>query len=536
MRSSNGRLVILSCLLCFVTGAAVDAEAAAEMQDVAAADASHTAGAWEDLVRKTQALTEQSRAELARSREQNESLQRLLTETREELSRLREEVKQLRSSVAAARSNGSPVLPAAGIPPVAAGAGNTTVKQAGTEPGVIDRLSRTEDQVDINTAQIKEQSQTKVESDSRFKVRLFGTLLSNTYYNTADTADEAQPTTAQPPVPGSVSGHGNLGSTFRQTILGFAMSGPKVGEARLSASVDFDFFGEFGENDPGNVLGILRMRTASARLDGEKTSFAVGLMSPIFSPLNPNSLAAVYYPPLAESGNIWQWRPQITLERRMAIGEQDRLSFQGGVLLPFSDRIGDTVMEGRAGYESRFAISRRLDADRRLEIGAGGYYHPQGFGFGRKVDSYAVAGDWMIPLTNRLTLSGEAFYGRSITLREESGGDFGDMFTFSGPLNDPATTVRGIRSAGGWTQLQARATPRLEFNAAFGIDDPNNRELLGGEFEPTAWLKNQTFSVNSIYRLRSNFLLSLEYRKMWTNYPDARATGGHVNLAVGYLF
>jgi hypothetical protein len=523
MNSRIGRLIVLSCFLCFPRAVILDAAQAAGEGDASRGPAAQPSRELMDLVRKTQDLAQQSQAELARSREQNEALRLLVEQTREELAKVREELSRLRSSMADARSNGTQTAD-----------GKTRIPgPAVSETGLAARLTRVEDQVDLNTAQIKEQSQTKVESDSRFKVRLFGLLLSNTYFNTAGSSEQPVPTEA--PAPGAGSGR-NLGATLRQTEFGFSMTGPKVGEARLSAAVDFDFFGISGAQYRNSVLGVLRMRTASARLDGARSSIAVGLMAPLVSPLNPDSLAAVYYPALAESGNLWQWRPQIVAERRAPISERSDLTLQGGLMMPFGDRIQDTVLEGRPGYESRLAFGRQLDADRRLQLGVGGYFHPQQFGFGRAVDSYATTSDWLIPLTGRLELSGEAYYGQSITLDKQSGENLADTFALSGPLSEASTRVRGIHSAGGWTQLRAGATSQLDFNFAFGIDDPRNRDVFAGVFTETSILKNQTFSVNAIYRLRSNLLLALEYRRMWTTYTEARAASGQVNLGVGYLF
>jgi hypothetical protein len=42
--------------------------------------------------------------------------------------------------------------------------------------------------------------------------------------------------------------------------------------------------------------------------------------------------------------------------------------------------------------------------------------------------------------------------------------------------------------------------------------------------------------MNSMYRFRSNFLVALEYRRIWTTYADATGRSGHINLAVGYAF
>lgn len=80
------------------------------------------------------------------------------------------------------------------------------------------------------------------------------------------------------------------------------------------------------------------------------------------------------------------------------------------------------------------------------------------------------------------------------------------------------------------------ARPNLDFNFAYGTEDPRNRDLFDGIRSPSTRFKNQAFSANFIYRMRQNFLLSLEYRRHWTDYSAGRRRNDHYNLAVGYSF
>ena len=73
-------------------------------------------------------------------------------------------------------------------------------------------------------------------------------------------------------------------------------------------------------------------------------------------------------------------------------------------------------------------------------------------------------------------------------------------------------------------------------NFAYGQDDPRNRDLFVRQLAATTRLKNQAAFANFIWALRQNFLVSLEYRRMWTNYQSSRQRAGHYNLAVGYTF
>jgi hypothetical protein len=528
------RLIVFVCLLgAAITGVAYGQESEEKTNATAGKLPSGENREMLDLMHRTRELVEQSQVELRRSRERSERLQQMLDETRQDLARLREEMDQLRASMVSSPSAAQPAVP--GTSKERKNAGELSDAATRDDADLATRLTRVEDQVELNAVQIREHAQTKVESESRFKVRLFGTILNNTYFNSSDSSQEAVPTAAPPP--GQSVGR-NLGATLRQTQIGFSMTGPKLGEARLSADIDFDFFGGVGSAYERNVLGALRMRTASVRFDGLKTSLAMGLMTPMISPRNPASLAEVYYPALGESGNLWQWLPQVMVERRTPFHQSSDLLLQAGLILPFGETVNGTGLAGRPGYESRIAYSRKVDDDAPLEIGVGGYFHPWSFGFRRTVDSYAVTGDWLIPLARRLELSGEAFYGRSISLGKQSGEDIADLFSFSGSLQNPLTAVRGNHSTGGWAQLRAKVTAKFDLNAAFGLDDPRNRDIIAGQSYAynDVRLKNQTFSINSIYRFRSNFLVSAEYRRLWTRYRATQTSNNHVNLAIGYNF
>jgi hypothetical protein len=477
------------------------------------------------LMRRLAEITEQARAELKLSREQNDKLAQLLLEAREDLQEMRRELLGLRSERAAVSTKTAEAHRESENPP------------AISSPDALkERLSRVEDQVQVHTAQIREQSQIKVESDSRFGIRLFGMILGNAFYNSGDSSEEAVPTLVPPTSARVANGGRNFGSTFRQSSFGFSLSGPKLGQGTLSADAAFDFYGGAPDAYGSEMLGGLRMRTAHARWEAGNSSLVFGLMEPMISPLSPSSLASLYYPSMSDSGNLWQWRPQFTAERRMAIEPGSSLILQGGIMLPFGETYYGRGLEGKPGYETRVAFVKQANQDHRLEFGMGAYVHPQGFGQGRTVNSYAVTTDWIVPLHPRAELSGEFYYGQSITLGEPAGADVSRVFGFSGPMDSTTTQFRGIHDFGGWSQLKLMPSRRMDFNFAFGIDDPRNNDLFPFNIKTTARFRNRTAMANTIYRLRSNLQLSLEYRNLQTVYPDAKRTNNHYNLAIAYFF
>lgn len=479
-----------------------------------------------ELLQRAQQAAEQAQEEARRAREQNAELQQRLLQNTEELTRLRQTILEFGAQVAALKVEQKPVAEPIAVPVPQASAPQTAAMQA--------ELETLKEQVEVNTAQIKEHAQTKVESDSKYRIKLHGMILANTYLNTNDSSLNDVPLVV-PLTTGSLRKN-NLGASLRQTRLGFTFEGPTLsqalGSARLSAEAEFDFWG----GDTSEVLGSLRILTASARLDWQKTSLIVGQRPPLVSPRNPTSLAAMWFAPLASAGNLWQWRPQIMVEHRVRLADTSELQLQGGLLTPFGSTLQGEVIEGGPGYEARAVWSHSLASETKLEVGFGGYFHRRPFSFGRNVNSYAFTGDWQIPLGKRLTLSGEAFAGRAVSLAEPSGFRNDRLYALTGVLSNPATRIRGVYSTGGWAQLNYKAQPALDFNFAYGQEDPRNQDIFSGQFTSSARLKNQVVAANFIWALRQNFLVSLEYRRLWTTYVTTQQRSGHYNLAFGYTF
>lgn len=481
-----------------------------------------------ELTRRASEAAELARIEARQAREQNEALQRRLEQTERELETLRQAItansQTMTASIAASPTGVSETL-------------------AQTDQKAEERLAKLEEQTEINTAQIKEHAQTKVESGSRLKLRLFGEIIFNTYLNSNESANNDVPTIAFPNSAIAGRKRNNLGATLRQSKIGLAMTGVRLGHARLSAEAEFDFWGGPISRYDGDMLGSLRIRTASARLDWDRTTLEIGQKDPMISPLTPNSLAAVWIAPMALTGNLWQWRPQIMVEHRVRLNESSSVIVQGGLMPNFSDisgvpigTVGGITLEGSPGYEGRIAFRRVLEDERNFEIGFGGYGERKAFSFARRVNSYALTGDWQIPLGSRLTLSGEAYYGQSINLGERSGTSVDRLYAATGNVLNPTSEIRGIHSAGGWAQLNIKATPKLDFNLTAGKDDPNNNDVRFGTIGNFTRFKNQAASVNFIYFLTQNFEVSLEYRRTLTDYAPGRRTNNHFNLAFGYLF
>ncbi len=413
-------------------------------------------------------------------------------------------------------------------------------------PQVDERIGHLEEEQQLLTGKVDEQYQTKLESASKYRIRFSGIALFNLFSNQGTVDNIDVPTLAYKQSYGSSSG--SFGGTLRQSIFGFEVFGPELMGAKTSGSVNFDAGGGFPDISNGVNSPLVRLRTATLRLDWKDTDVVAGQDQLFFQPNSPTSFASLIVPALSYAGDLWAWTPQLHVDHRFALTEKSTLTMQGGILdsltgePPYYQYTWYRQPQGgeasrQPAYAARIAYSHPLFGH-TFTVGAAGYYSRENWGYGRDINGYAALADWSLPLSQKFLLSGSFYRGQAIG---GLGGGIGRSVLYNGPLTDPTTSVIPLNTVGGWTQLKYRATAKLEFNAAFGQDNPFASDV--GTFDdaqsygdPTL-TRNQAVFGNVIYRPRSDVLFSLEYRRLKTfNIYDTNASAGQVNLGMGILF
>ncbi|MGA8763119.1 MAG: hypothetical protein WB562_09665 [Candidatus Sulfotelmatobacter sp.] len=510
-----------------------------EAQQSASAPSSAQSGAvahdLEDQVRELRALVEQMRSENAQSRSEMQELRQELQDTRNLLS-------PILASRSAQPSAASPAFESQ--PNSQPETSIETVSPAQTSSSVESRVQKLEESTSLLGSKIDEQYQTKVETASKYRARLSGIVLMNAFRNVGASDNLDFPDYAQPTAPGT--SQATFGATLRQTEIGLEVFGPNLAGAKSSANVRFDFAGGFPSTPNGINFGIVRMQTASLRLDWEHTSVVAGQDSLFISPLSPTSFASLAIPALAYAGNLWGWTPQIRVEHRFDLSSGQTLTVQAGMLDnldwefpsdPFYRYAQAGEQSGRPAYAVRTAWSRPL-YEHPLSLAVAGYYGRQNWSWGRFVDAWAAMTDWQIPILRRLNLSGELYRGRGIG---GLGAGIGRSVLFGGDPNFAFAPIRGLDSAGGWSQLQFRLTPRLELNAVYGEDNPFASDVRGFATDTNNFDmilgRNRSLMGNLVYRPRSDLVLAAEIRRLRT-FPvySASSVTSQVNLSMGILF
>jgi cell division septum initiation protein DivIVA len=470
--------------------------------------------------------------------QQVHELKDAVAEMRSEASQYRAETAELRRELESSRNQqvqAATVAPPEDQSQPAAPATTEANAAPPPAPSLEDRIASLEDASQLTNSKVDDQYQTKLESASKYRMRLSGMVLMNLFSNRGNVDNADFPSYAPGPTP--LSSAGSFGATLRQSELGLEVFGPQVAGARTSGEVQVDFAGGIPNTLDGVNYGVVRLRTASMRMDWENTSVVAGQDALFFSPNSPTSFASLAIPAFGYSGNLWGWVPQVRIEHRFDLSDKQKILIQGGILDNLVGEPPYTVFL-RAPQAGESSAQPAYAARVSLTLGTAAYYSRQNWGFEHYTDGWAGMADWEIPLVSRISFSGEFYRGRAIG---GLGGGIGQTVIFSGSPIDPATQVRGLNTIGGWSQLKFKATTKLEFNGAFGLDNPyaaDSLAFLGGQsYYAEPLLKNRSALVNFVYRPRSDLLFSAEYLRLRTSqiYNDNNSAE-QFNLIMGVLF
>ena len=480
----------------------------------------------QELNNKIEVLTrslEETQSELARSRGEIEQLRAVLGEV----------LKRMDATAAAAQQGANPV---AGTAPGVAGV---------EQPAPAAQISQ--DDWDLQNARVEEQRQTKVESGSKFRLKLSGLALFNAFDTRGSVDNLDVPQIAVPRFAGSPAG--GLGATVRQSIIGLTGIGPEIFGARASGEVQMSFYGGLPSGYTATTSGIANLRVARVRFDWENTSAIAGLETPFFSPNMPSTYLSVAVPGFASAGNLWTYTPTIRVEQRFG-GTGLPFKLEAGVLDPSSNINYTTNNNLRAPsptenshiptYAFRVSYNKKSE-ERPASFGVSGVYSPQDYFGGYRVEGWGAITDWKVGLLPRTELSGQFFTGRGID-------GFGGLPENPYPLQNPvyynafvAPLLGNIGVIGGWSQLKYRVNAQNEFNVAAGTGGRKSaalRQILRTNFSsPLVPARNEMIFANYIFRPRSDLIFSAEYRRLRTyeiTGPPDRA--GQVGLSVGFLF
>lgn len=403
-----------------------------------------------------------------------------------------------------------------------------------------ERLRASEEALERLQRQLEELNQSKVQSRLRNHVTLSGLILINGVYsnrrmNNSDVpafVHQAQDTTGLP--------NGYMAGTVRQSRVGITVSGVRTMGALLTGDLQLDFYG--GQLAGGRTHPLLRVRTATARLDWPRFGLLIGQESPLISPNTPISFAASGFPGFTAAGNLWLWIPQV--RATFETGGRLRLGFQAAALAPTLNLgpsarlLRDSSVELSGIFLSDADLaekSGRPYVQGRFYFGWGEGEAESQFGVGihrgwlatrtsQPIASRAISADWRLALGERVLIHGEAFFNAQ-ALGGLGGGGIGQTL---GPNSVP------VRTRGAWIQVNLRPSFSWELGGGYGFDDPNEADLS----QTTGRGHNQVVAGHLHWRPGGGLLLGMEFRRITTTYPppvgEIAASHGAVFAGVAF--
>jgi hypothetical protein len=431
---------------------------------------------------------------------------------RAEVDRLRAELEELRSLIVADRAVTRRVEDEEAQPAPAE-------TDAAGDPAVVAPPQPVDPQASLEMlrTQVAELAQIKVESSSRMPIKVFGTVHTNAFANSATPNWMDSPNLVNVP---PADGHaGSFSATLRQTRIGLLIDGPTLNGVRSSATVAMDFFGGIPGFATGQVMGLPRLLVAFARFEGQRTAVEVGQDHMILAPVDPTSLASLAFPALFRSGNLYLRTPQARVEHRFGA----HVSVMGGIVAPIGGdvpgedyRFVPPTLSGersqRPGVQARIAASAGdRETSRHADVGVSGHY-----GWERRssglVKSFASAIDFSVR-RDLIGAAGEFFAGDNI-----------DAFGGAAGLD--------ARAQGGWAEVQFHPGARLSLAAGAGID------RLRGSPPPTLPRhRNRSAYGTTIFQITPEIQASFEYHWLATQPGSGgERRNHHFDWVLAYKF
>ncbi|HEY7183518.1 MAG TPA: hypothetical protein VIC84_18950 [Blastocatellia bacterium] len=315
----------------------------------------------------------------------------------------------------------------------------------------------------------------------------------------------------------------------RLSRFGIDYSGPRIaalGDSKLSGKFEIDF-----ENGGSESRQIIRIRQGYLKMDWDNHfSILAGqtwdVVSPLFPTVNNDTL-------MWNAGNVGDRRPQFRATWEPKIG-QGQWSFSGAAGLMGAidaqdldnngyrdgEESGRPNAQGRIGYAHSSWVK-----DQRASLGFSGFY-------GLLNTTRPIAGrtsfhsqlaniDYTLPLSSRLSLRGEGWWGRNMS--DVRGGAGQGINTTNG---------REIRGRGGWSELSLKISRYWSFHPGYTTDDPVDADVpTGGR------IRNRAYYFGNRITPGGNFLLGFDYLRWLTDYKGfLPGESNRINIFLQYNF
>lgn len=308
-----------------------------------------------------------------------------------------------------------------------------------------------------------------------------------------------------------------------------------IGNPELSGKIEIDFYG--GGRESANLI---RMRHAYLELKWTEHDIKIlaGQTADLASPLFPDSIDwnGVQW----NLGNTGDRRPQLRFSYTPSVAkindENLKLSFEMALLR--TEAVGGQDIDGDGNNDGEDSglpmVQWRVGADipalvakKPIQIGfwgSHGWEESQAdIGTNTKSDfiSLLLGMDFKIPLHDRVTVSGEWWWGRNVN--DLRGGIGQGIDTFHG---------KEIDAWGGWFSTKIQATDMLSVSFGYTFDNPQDEDVE--DFGATGRRFNQMMFINNVWDFGSGVSVGYEYEYILTYY-NRKDGSNYDNRAIVYF-
>ncbi|MCA8961714.1 MAG: hypothetical protein KDC38_14420 [Planctomycetes bacterium] len=297
----------------------------------------------------------------------------------------------------------------------------------------------------------------------------------------------------------------------RLTRLGFEFDGPELEIGDLTGKLEIDFYA-FDTSDSRDVI---RMRHAYLKISHGPLEVLFGQTSDLIAPLYPSVNADVIN---WNVGNLGDRRPQVRATVSPELGDRSRLIVAGAIAVQGAidgkDAVTtDGVLNGEdAGVpqlQGRVAFRTKVGESSTAEVGvwgARGWEEVDGDGVG-DFNMIVYGLDLQVPVIPGLfSIMGEIWQGENLSDVRGGAGQ---------GIN--ATTLKEIRSRGGWIQGTLMLDGLGDLFVGYTVDDPRRRDVA----TPLGITRNAAAYVGANVKRWNPLVLGVEWMGWETLYRGA---------------
>ncbi|MBF0406610.1 MAG: hypothetical protein HQM10_04605 [Candidatus Riflebacteria bacterium] len=346
--------------------------------------------------------------------------------------------------------------------------------------------------------------------------------------------------------------------TVNQTRFGVNFLPKNEGEAKYSGRLEYDFYGGYNSTVAPENKSMIMLRHAYVNVEWPDMDLSLlgGQTWDVIAPLNPNT---VNYGPMLCQGNIGYRRPQLRLTKGIKTSDHSKLTLQLAAVRTlgksdvFLNGSGDGGIDsGKPSVQGRLAWQFPATMGKNAEIGVFGHSGEEEHdvnvsGDSKNILSRSSGFDFKLPVSRKFSLQFEGFSGQNIdtyyggiyqgilvTTRSKTNAlTYSSVNIASGTsANSDIIYADGIKSKGGWLELNFGPYNRWHWNAGIASEKVTNDELPAN-----ARVKNTSGWLNTVYDLNNVTQLYLEYARCTTTYRGIpEGSNNRIQSAIMYKF